>query len=350
MTRDSSSNGVVQLDELEILVVVDNETDGLSSVDEGVPQVPEVVHLAARIPASRRYKDHECKVVFDELCCACHGFSALITGRRDGQQHRILFDVGPYADVWLNNAHRLAIDLATIEHVFLSHWHFDHSGAFPEVVAAITAARAAAGLGPPIVDLHPKRPDQRGVLLPSGVMFLLPQEPTFDAITQAGGRIVRHDDPHGICGGFFFASGAIERTTDYETGLVGHHSWHGDACEPDPLIMDERFVAACVRGRGVTVFSACSHAGIVNACLGARQRFPEMPIDLVLGGYHLAGKAMEPRIGPTVRDLKNRIEHRLVAPGHCTGWRAKAKLAETFAPGRYAPSVVGTFYRLRAAA
>ncbi len=36
------------------------------------------------------------------------------------------------------------------------------------------------------------------------------------------------------------------------------------------------------------------------------------------------------------------------APGHCTGWRAKARLADTFAPGRYAPSVVGTLYRLSA--
>ena len=51
-------------------------------------------------------------------------------------------------------------------------------------------------------------------------------------------------------------------------------------------------------------------------------------------------------IEPTVRDLKTRIDPRLVAPGHCTGWRAKASLANTFAPGRYAPSVVGTMYRL----
>ena len=47
-------------------------------------------------------------------------------------------------------------------------------------------------------------------------------------------------------------------------------------------------------------------------------------------------------------DLKARIEPRVVAPGHCTGWRAKARLAQTFAPGRYAPSVVGTLYRLSA--
>jgi 7,8-dihydropterin-6-yl-methyl-4-(beta-D-ribofuranosyl)aminobenzene 5'-phosphate synthase len=348
MPQKPLPEGIVALDELEILVVVDNETDTLSSVDEGVPQIPEVVHLAARLPPSRKYDGHECKTVFDQLCCACHGLSVLITGRAGGQRRSLLFDVGPYPDLWLENARRLAIDLSTIEYVFLSHWHFDHSGGFPGVIAAIGKARSAAGLTRPVVDLHPDRPDQRGILLPGGLMIMFPEEPTFADITKAGGDIVTQDGPHPICDGFFFGSGAIARVTDYETGLAGHHTFRGEEGSPDPLIMDERFIAACVPGRGVTVFSACSHAGIVNACLEARKRFPDIPVDLVLGGYHLSGKAMEARIEPTVRDLEARISPRLVAPGHCTGWRAKTRLADTFAPGRYAPSVVGTLYRLSA--
>ena len=47
MAQGSLPDGVVQLDELEILVVVDNETDTLSSVDDGVPQIPEIAHLAS---------------------------------------------------------------------------------------------------------------------------------------------------------------------------------------------------------------------------------------------------------------------------------------------------------------
>lgn len=346
--HDSLPAGILLLDELEILVVVDNETDTLSSVDVGIPQIPEVVHLAARTPSSRTYEGHECKTVFDQLCCACHGLSVLITGRRDGQQRSMLFDVGPYPGLWLDNARRLEIDLSRIECLFLSHWHFDHSGGFPEVIAAVTAARASAGLAPPSIDLHPNRPDQRGILLPNGVMIMLPLEPTLAGLSESGGELVTRADAHPICGGFFFGSGAIDRVTDYETGLAGHHTFRGDVGEPDPLIMDERFVAACVRGRGVTVLSACSHAGIVNACLSVKKHFPGCPIDVVLGGYHLAGQAMEARIEPTVRDLKTRIEPQVVAPGHCTGWRAKASLAHTFSPGRYAPSVVGTVYRLSA--
>ena len=122
----------------------------------------------------------------------------------------------------------------------------------------------------------------------------------------------------------------------------------GDLGRPDPLILDERFVAAQVRGRGVSVLSACSHAGIVNVCLAAQRQFPGVPIDVVVGGYHLAGAAMERRIPATVDDLDRLISPRVVAPAHCTGWRAAHALAERFSPGRFAPSTVGSRYTLTA--
>jgi 7,8-dihydropterin-6-yl-methyl-4-(beta-D-ribofuranosyl)aminobenzene 5'-phosphate synthase len=234
MAENSLPDGVVELDELTILVVVDNETDTLSSIDEGVPQVPEVAHLLAATPAGRVHEGHDCKTVFDQLCCACHGFSALATARRGTERHTMLFDVGPYPDLWLDNAARLGINLAAIECIFLSHWHFDHSGGFPQVVAAIAEARSRAGLGPPIVDLHPNRPDQRGLLLPNGMMAMLPDEPSFADIAAAGGAVVKHHDPHPVCDGFLFASGAIDRVTDYETGLVGHHSFSWTSVSSPP--------------------------------------------------------------------------------------------------------------------
>lgn len=341
--------GIVPLDELRLLVMIDNETDTLSSVDEGVPQIPEAAHLAARLPTHER-AGYPGKVVFDKLCCACHGFSVLATGRRGDREHTVLFDVGPYADVWKANAARLGVDLATIEAIFLSHWHFDHSGGIPEVVAAISEARRERGLPAPVVDLHPDRPDQRGILLPTGTMILLPEEPNFEAIEAAGGRVAKGADAHALADGFFFGSGMIDRVTAYETGLAGHHSFRGLRAELDPLILDERFLAAEVRGRGATVLSACSHAGVVNACLSAQAQFARTPIDLVLGGYHLSGKAMEARIESTLADLKERVRPRVVAPGHCTGWRAKSALARAFAPGSYGPSVVGSMYVLGAPA
>jgi 7,8-dihydropterin-6-yl-methyl-4-(beta-D-ribofuranosyl)aminobenzene 5'-phosphate synthase len=48
-------------------------------------------------------------------------------------------------------------------------------------------------------------------------MLMLPQEPTFEDIARTGATTVTREDPHLICDGFFFGSGAIERVTDYET-------------------------------------------------------------------------------------------------------------------------------------
>jgi 7,8-dihydropterin-6-yl-methyl-4-(beta-D-ribofuranosyl)aminobenzene 5'-phosphate synthase len=342
-----SEDTVPVLDELELIVVVDNETDTLSSVDDGLPQQPEVVSLLQRTPPTRHHDGHPGICVFDQLCVACHGLSVLVTGRSGGETRTALFDVGPYGDVWLDNAERLGIDLTSIEVLFLSHWHADHSGGFPTVIAAISEARSAAGRPAPVVDLHPDRPDQRGILLPTGAYILLPHEPTFDEMAAAGGVVERNGEAHAVAG-LFHGSGAIARVTGYETGLEGHYTFRGDDGAPDPLIMDERFLAAQVRGRGVTVLSACSHAGVVNACLAAMETFPDTPVDVVLGGYHLAGAAMEARIDDTVRDLVARVSPAVVAPGHCTGWRAKAALSAAFAPGRYAPSVVGSRYLLTA--
>jgi 7,8-dihydropterin-6-yl-methyl-4-(beta-D-ribofuranosyl)aminobenzene 5'-phosphate synthase len=82
--------------------------------------------------------------------------------------------------------------------------------------------------------------------------------------------------------------------------------------------------------------------------LEARRLLPEQPVDLLLGGYHLAGATVENRIEPTVRDLTELVFPRIVAPGHCTGWRATAALVNAFSPTRCAPSVVGTRYLINA--
>ena len=336
-----------ELDELTITIVVDNSTDTLSSIAPGVPQLPEMAYLLGGIPPSRQHDGHDCVVGFDHLCVACHGFSALATARCGDRTTTVLFDVGPYGDVWLANAERLSVDLSSIELLFLSHWHWDHSGGIPTVVAAIAEARNRAGQPPLVVDLHPDRPDQRGILTPLNVIAMLPPEPTIEAIASAGGRVVSHAEMHPVAD-LFLSSGDIPRVTAYETGLDGHHTWRGDEVTLDLEIHDERFLAANVRGRGTTVLTACSHAGVVNVGLEARRLLSDQPIDLLLGGYHLAGTTMEDRIEPTVRDLAERVEPRLVAPGHCTGWRAAAALANAFAPAGYAPSAVGTRYLLKA--
>ena len=42
--------------------------------------------------------------------------------------------------------------------------------------------------------------------------------------------------------------------------------------------MDERFLAAHVRGKGIAIFTGCSHAGVVNICRHAEEYFPHVPL------------------------------------------------------------------------
>lgn len=335
------------LDELQMVVVVDNETDTLSSIDNA-EQSPESKGILDRVEPTEVVDGHSHTDVFGHMCCACHGFSVLLTGRIGEERRTVLFDVGPYPDIWLSNAERLGVDLVAIEEVFLSHWHWDHSGALPDVVSVIADGRSAAGLAAPIVNLHPSRPVQRGVRVPDGRVLLLPPEPTLEELNDAGAQVVTNGDAHDIADGFFYGSGEIPRVTSFETGLHGHVTRANKAgpFEDDPQILDERYLAAHVAGRGVTVLSACSHAGVINAATSAKS-LVEDGLDVVLGGYHLAGVTMEKRIPDTVAALRE-LGPNLIAPGHCTGWRAKVALANEFAgDAQYAPSVVGTRYHLQ---
>lgn len=337
---------LAELDELQVSVVVDNATDILSSVADGVPQRSEMVHLLDGASLGT-HDGHPMVAVFEQLCIACHGFSVLATGRHGDVTATVLFDVGPSSDVWLGNAARMGIEVGDIDVVFLSHWHGDHTRGVPGVVGAIAAARQRAGRPPPLVDVHPDRPDRRGILMPVGKFAMLPPEPTLAEIETVGGQVVGHAEVHHVAEGLFLGSGDIPRVTSYENGLTGHHTWRGGEVAADPEIHDERFLAALVRGRGTTVLSACSHAGIVNVALEARRLLPGSAVDLLLGGYHLAGRSVEDRVGATVADLTELVAPRIVSPGHCTGWRAATALAAAFGPtSGFAGCAVGTRFHL----
>jgi 7,8-dihydropterin-6-yl-methyl-4-(beta-D-ribofuranosyl)aminobenzene 5'-phosphate synthase len=46
---------------------------------------------------------------------------------------------------------------------------------------------------------------------------------------------------------------------------------------PDELLVDERFVAVHLANKGLFVFTACSHAGLINVLTRAAERFPGIP-------------------------------------------------------------------------
>ncbi|KAK3069328.1 hypothetical protein LTR53_012411 [Teratosphaeriaceae sp. CCFEE 6253] len=277
----------------------------------------------------------------DSICCGAHGLALLITGIAGNQRHTILFDTGPEEAVFEHNAKRLKAPLGDIEAIQLSHWHRDHSGGMLRVLSMANAARGS-GAALISVDLHPARPDYRGVMAMAPVS--LEADPTFEEIEFAGGKVEKHDEAHVVLDSFFMVSGEIPRTTEYEKGLrrgIRYLKATGK-WETDEQMQDERFLMCKLKGKGLVMFTGCSHAGVVNASRHALD-LGAAPLYAVMGGYHMADG--EPHfIKQTVADLKA-LNPKLLLTGHCTGWRAKFEIQNQM-PGRIVPSFVGSKFVL----
>ena len=163
-------------------------------------------------------------------------------------------------------------------------------------------------------------------------------------LTSQGARIICTTEPQSFLDEMFFVSGEIPRVTAFERGLPGQvrRTEDGKGWEPDELLMDERWLAVHVAGKGLVVFSACSHAGIVNVLTHARASFPGVPLHAVMGGLHLSGA--NEKIIPQTIEAMTEFQLAAIAAGHCTGWRAMAALATAFGDKVVAPSAVGKRY------
>ncbi|KAK5710896.1 hypothetical protein LTR17_018646 [Elasticomyces elasticus] len=327
---------LIELDSVKILVIVDNDptpavqqTGGLK--DLGI--------FGTSITTGDR-GDAKRELRMDSICCGAHGLSLLVTGISGDKRHTILFDTGPEERVFELNANRLKAPLGAIEAIQLSHWHRDHSGGMLKVLSMTEAA----GAKPVTVDLHPARPDYRGIMTPMGPISL-EADPTFDEIAAAGGKLDKHDEAHNVLEDFFTVSGEIPRVTDYELGIKRGVRFTKETgkWKDDTLMKDERFLMCKLKDKGIVVFTGCSHAGVVNASRHALDLGSGSPLYAVMGGYHLADGEPE-LISKSVSDLKA-LDPKLLLTGHCTGWRAKFEI-QTQMPGRIVPSFVGSKFLL----
>ena len=321
---------VLTVDRLEVLVLMDNATDSLSTNPKNVTAEWSGLLTGGRLRM----------ISGENICCAHHGLSLLITAHIGGEKRTLLFDAGPDGPIFLRNVRILGVDFSSVEAIVLSHGHWDHAGGLLTAVESIVAARPG---NPPDCFVHPGMFAQRASQRPNGEFYLHELVPDPVKLTKAGARVINTREPQRVGGGAFYISGEIPRLTKYEAGLPGHvrRSADGKAWEPDPLLMDERFISVHVKDKGQFIFSACSHAGLINVLNHARSVFPATPLYGVMGGLHLSG-VTEKIIPETIADLKA-FNLKLVAAGHCTGWRALTAMAKVFGD-ELVPSAVGKKY------
>ncbi len=319
------------VDKLEMRVLVDNVTDSLSTVPDNVLNEWPSLEQAGMTQRAGEF-----------LCCAHHGLSFVLTAYSGETKHTLLLDGGPEGYAVERNGSRLGIDFGGIESIVLSHGHWDHGGG---LIAALRLITKNNGNREVPFYAHPDMFRSRGMQDPNGKVQPSKDVPNPEELSEQGAEMVVSAEPQTPLDGMFFVSGEIPRVTPYEKGLPGQmrKSEDGKSWEPDPWIMDERFVAVNVREKGIVVLTACSHAGVINILKHARECFPNERLHAVAGGFHLAGPTVEGIIPDTVEGLKA-FELDLIVPGHCTGWRAVAALVNAFGEDVIVPSAVGRLF------
>jgi 7,8-dihydropterin-6-yl-methyl-4-(beta-D-ribofuranosyl)aminobenzene 5'-phosphate synthase len=317
------------VDKVEIQVLVDNATDSLSTI-------------SANAESEFAYLDRHGmrELSGDVLCCACHGLALLVTATRGTHSRTVLFDSGPEEYAFERNSTRLGLDLGGVESVVLSHGHWDHAGG---MLKALDLVRARNGGRSIPYYAHPDMFRSRARRLRSGDLRPMRDIPGIEALTAHGAEVDCIREPRALLDGMFCLSGEIPRVTSFERGLPGHYQMSPEGSwQPDPLIIDERFLMVNVAGKGLVVFTACSHAGVVNVLHHARDCAGGAPVHAVIGGFHLAG--VNEKIIPETVQAMAEFNLQTIAAGHCSGWRAVRALADNFGDKVVDPSVVGKRY------
>lgn len=328
MPSDITRN-LLAVDALEVQVLVDNVTDSLSTVPKDVTnEVPVLMKNGTLKMAAGEYR-----------CCAHHGLSLIITARIGNDKQTLVFDAGPEAYTVTRNGALLKVPFGDAGAVVLSHGHWDHAGGLVEAVRQVTAMNGGRRVE---CHVNPGMFVTRGTLRHGGEPLPQKPVPSPQELTAAGATVVNAPEARLLLDNCFYLSGEIPRVTPYEKGLPGHlkRAADGKSWEPDPWLMDERYVAAHVKGKGAIVFTACSHAGVINVLKDARNVFGDVPLHAVMGGFHLSGQQIEEIIPDTINDMKGFSLKRIV-PAHCTGWRAVGALVQAFGEELIVPSAVG---------
>jgi 7,8-dihydropterin-6-yl-methyl-4-(beta-D-ribofuranosyl)aminobenzene 5'-phosphate synthase len=235
------------------------------------------------------------------------GFSALV--EHDGM--RILFDTGNNAAIFEHNVKALGVDLTKLDFVVISHRHADHTTGLryvlsvnPNVTVYMPADAGNGFGGPPFPDAFFRADDS----LPAKLRYFdgtKPEHLTWGKLYDTGNFVLLNqltEVSPGIC---------LVRTVSQKSGSL----------ELPELTL------AIKRPDGLLLVDGCSHAGI-EAILGATSAV-DPRTEIVFGGLHLVTTQLV-EIDSLVENLKTKWKVQRIAPGHCTGEPAFARLRKAY--------------------
>ncbi len=229
-----------------------------------------------------------------------HGLSYLIETKKD----RLLFDTGQ-SDLFVRNAMKLGIDLAEVEHVIISHGHYDHGGGMKYFIklnsrADILIRENAFG------NLYSEQEGNR--LKPIGI----------DRNDYPAKRLILTGEEHVIDKDLFLFSGVTGRKL-FPSRNQSLLQETGKEIMPDKFDHEQNLVVK--EGDKTLLVVGCAHNGVINILETLASRYGIVP-DHVLGGLHLYSASTR-----TMESEENMLELAKYLKkhpasfytGHCTG-------------------------------
>ena len=261
----------------------------------------------------------EDSVLYESPYLAQHGISFLLEAISEGETRRILVDVGQNSQALLHNMSLMDVSPSSIDTIVLTHCHYDHTQGVVKMLEQTGRNDVRLVAHADIFRPHfITKPELRYVGMQS--------EDSMEKIEKAGGNLYLSKEPFQLMPGMV-TTGEVERRTDFEkVGIALMTKREGKA--EDDNMLDDISVIAKMKGKGLVVITGCSHAGIVNIMLQAREMTGCDRIDGVVGGFHLV-EAPEERILRTVAEIAKLKPSRIFA-GHCTGFGAQVELYLAF--------------------
>ncbi len=262
------------------------------------------------------YAGYEVKKLY-----AQHGLSILLEISLGSIVKRVLFDTGQDGSAVIHNAEVLGIDLGDLDAIVLSHSHYDHSGGLLEILKIVRKKPvpliAHPDIAKPCIYLGPEG------LVDVGLPYALHQAEELGAKPLL---ITHHLE---IFPGVVFLGEVPRHRRDLVSEIPNLYTIESGKLVTHRMLDDTGLVID-VENYGPVLTTGCSHSGVVNMVIHARNVLGK-PVRAVVGGLHLVD-ADEERINEVIEALKNEGVEEVYA-GHCTGLRAEYALLKSFGNG-----------------